>query len=138
MKRGIIPIYKTFSVLIFVILAASIVSSSEYNFTIPQIDNPSGANIRIVTYNYEPDPVEPGEQFELWIKVMNLGTKAAIDARCRVVIDNPFYLYMFFHVAFWESDNGPPYAAFAGTSIRRYISFWTWRNLFNIAFIQKR
>jgi len=54
---------------------------------------PDSASVRIYSFKYEPYPVEPGESFDLWVKVQNIGSKTASDAACNLITENPFILY---------------------------------------------
>ena len=88
MKRGL-------NLLFFLVLALPLfgsfaaATSYEQNFTSTAI---GASSIAISSLRYEPYPVEPNEQFTLWIKIVNIGP-TAIDARCRIVQQQPFYVY---------------------------------------------
>lgn len=85
-KRGLIAAFLFAALLI----SLSSVQAYEQNFSSTVTDF---ANIQFLSLRYEPYPVEPGEQFKLWIKIQNVGSKAAEDARCRIIPDNPFSIY---------------------------------------------
>lgn len=55
--------------------------------------SPYAANLIVSSLKYEPYPVEPGEIFDLWVKIQNSGQQQAKDATCRLVLDNPFSIY---------------------------------------------
>lgn len=88
MKRG----SKLLIILILALpLFCSLVSAAAYeqNFTSPIMGESS---IQISSLRYEPYPVEPHEQFQLWIKIANVGPPAK-DARCRIIPQQPFSVY---------------------------------------------
>jgi len=88
MKRGVI--LGVLAGFLAFTLFSSFASAYEENFTSSVIGSPS---IQISSLRYEPYPVEPNEQFTLWIKVQNIGSHDATDARCRIVPQKPFSLY---------------------------------------------
>lgn len=53
----------------------------------------SGTVFSVTALRYEPYPVSPGEQFEIWVKVQNIGTTTADNATCMLKTDYPFSLY---------------------------------------------
>jgi len=53
----------------------------------------STSSLQVSSLKYEPYPVEPGEIFDLWVKVRNNGNMPTKDATCRLAADNPFSLY---------------------------------------------
>ncbi|MBU2523408.1 MAG: hypothetical protein KKE23_03920 [Nanoarchaeota archaeon] len=73
-----------------VFLAVTLVSAYEQNYT---YSNTLSSSIQISSLRYEPYPVEPNEQFQLWIKIQNIGSIGAKDATCRVVPQTPFSVY---------------------------------------------
>lgn len=81
-----------FGVLAF-ILVISIASAIEITFNEQSNVMSANPDLRITTLSYEPYPVEPGEQFDLWVKVQNLGGEIAPRATCRLELDYPFTLY---------------------------------------------
>jgi hypothetical protein len=54
---------------------------------------PGTSNLAITSLRYEPYPVSPGEQFDLWIKVDNQGASSANNATCILSADYPFSIY---------------------------------------------
>ena len=90
--REVLSNFKFLFSIIAILLLLPLASAFEQNFTLPTIE-PTGANVQAVSFKYEPYPVEPGEQFELWVKVQNIGEHDATAARCRLDIDYPFSLY---------------------------------------------
>lgn len=96
MKRGIGKLAKLLLALLALTFVTGVLpfgAAYEENLTIVSDWLPGVANIQIASLKYEPYPVEPGEQFELWIKIQNMGGKEAEDARCRLVLDMPFLIY---------------------------------------------
>jgi hypothetical protein len=80
---------------LFLALAVSIslASAIEVNVSSSSSSLPDTANLIVSSLRYEPYPVEPGEVFDLWIKIENNGKQQAQNAACRLVLDNPFSLY---------------------------------------------
>ncbi|MEM2956249.1 MAG: COG1361 S-layer family protein [Candidatus Pacearchaeota archaeon] len=76
-----------------IILLISLTSAIEINLSQSSYEMPDTANIQIMSLKYEPYPVEPGEVFELWIKIENDGKQETKDATCKLILDNPFLLY---------------------------------------------
>jgi len=54
---------------------------------------PGTSNFAITPLKYEPYPVSPGEQFDLWIKVDNQGISSMSDATCKLQPEFPFSVY---------------------------------------------
>jgi len=86
-KRGLVIASLFF---VSVVLAMASVSAFEENYTYSMV---TSSSIQISSLRYEPYPVEPNEQFTLWIKIQNIGSVDARDATCKVVPDKPFSLY---------------------------------------------
>lgn len=87
MKKGILF---SIGILFSFILVISFVSAYEQNYT----STLGGASsIQITSLRYEPYPVQPNEQFKIWVKVQNEGVVEAQNARCRIVPQKPFSLY---------------------------------------------
>lgn len=76
--------------LVFVFIALAFASAYEQNYTYTLA---SSSSIQISSLRYEPYPVEPNEQFKIWIKIENIGSIDAKDATCRVVPEKPFSIY---------------------------------------------
>jgi hypothetical protein len=86
-KRGVLGIFLILAVML-ISLATAIelgVPSSPAFFT--------DASFIITGLKYEPYPVLPGEQFELWVKVDNEGTTGIANATCVLKPDYPFSIY---------------------------------------------
>ena len=59
----------------------------EYDITSGEQDN---AQFQVQTLKYEPYPVNAGDWFDLWVKVQNIGTDDAENARFELLMDYPF------------------------------------------------
>lgn len=87
MKRGL----KFSGVLVLsIVLAMAFVSAYEQNYT---YSSSSSSSIQITSLKYEPYPVEPNEQFTLWIKIQNTGSTDAKNVVCRISDQKPFSIY---------------------------------------------
>ncbi len=76
---------------IFILVALccfSLVSAIEVNFT----SSEAVSQIRIDQLKYEPYPVNPGEYFDLWIKVEKTGSDLTSDAVFELLPEYPFSL----------------------------------------------
>jgi len=78
---------------LFLVLAISTALAIELDLSSSSETPSSSANLIVSSAKYEPYPVEPGELFELWIRIKNDGQQTAKDATCKLVLDNPFSLY---------------------------------------------
>lgn len=76
--------------ILLLIMSAGFVMAEEINQTTYYTSKT--ANIEITSLKYEPYPVEPGEYFELWIKVENKGSNEARNATCILQEAYPFSL----------------------------------------------
>ena len=85
-KRGIIGIVALLAVLLMANASAVDLDVSTVTFF-------TDANFIITGLRYEPYPVLPGEQFDLWVKVDNKGTYAIANATCILKPDYPFSIY---------------------------------------------
>ena len=85
MKRGLMLGFVLLSVLML-----NLASAIEMDFSSATAES---ANMQIMSLKHEPYPVEPGEVFDLWVKVQNNGRETATNAACRLVLDNPFSIY---------------------------------------------
>ena len=85
MKRGLI-----LGAVLIAVLMLNLASAIEMDFSSAAAES---ANMQIMSLKYEPYPVEPGEVFDLWVKVQNNGQGTATNAACRLVLDNPFSIY---------------------------------------------
>ena len=57
------------------------------------ISSTSTANLVMKSLRYDPYPVEPGETFDLWIKVQNFGNMDISEASCTLLTPYPFSIY---------------------------------------------
>jgi len=62
----------------------------EINYTLNAVEF---SDLSMRSLKYEPYPVEPGETFDLWIKVQNYGNSDATDASCVLLTKYPFSIY---------------------------------------------
>lgn len=78
--------------LVMAALLAGCVSAaySETNYSISY--RSSSARIQLTQLKYEPYPVNPGEYFDLWIKVQNTGTSPTENATFELMPEYPFSL----------------------------------------------
>jgi hypothetical protein len=87
-------VYRKFICLFFALaISISLASAIEVNLSSSSSILPDTANLVVSSLRYEPYPVEPGEVFDLWIKIENDGAQQAKNAACRLILDNPFSLY---------------------------------------------
>lgn len=78
-------------VILFIFFIISFAYSYEENFTINYAKNI--ASIDIKTLKYEPFPVEPGEKFQIWFLVKNVGSEVAENVTCKIASKFPFSAY---------------------------------------------
>tara|TARA_Y100000034_G_C6902291_1_gene417584 strand:+ start:714 stop:2066 length:1353 start_codon:yes stop_codon:yes gene_type:complete len=89
MKRGAILI------LVFLFLATSVyaidynISGTRYEYDVDS----TLPYLRFDNLRYEPYPVTPGDSFEVWVKVTNVGGESAPDAQFEIVEEFPFSNY---------------------------------------------
>ncbi len=80
--------------LVFTLLSFSAFSSAansyQINNTLSATATTSESSLDVNTLKYEPYPVSPGEWFDLWIKVQNMGEADAPHAIFQIVSDYPF------------------------------------------------
>jgi len=86
MKRGKIGI-------LFLALIFSITTISAIDLEISPSYSSEGSVLVITGLRYEPYPVGPGEQFDLWVKIENRGAQEFANATCIIKPDYPFSLY---------------------------------------------
>lgn len=86
-KRGVLGIFA----LVFATLLAANVLAIELD--ISSANFISDSNFVITALKYEPYPVSPGEQFDIWVKVENKGTQSVPNATCILKPDYPFSIY---------------------------------------------
>lgn len=86
MKRGIILI------LVFLSLMTS-VYAFEYNISGVYYMGGQSAELRFDNLKYEPYPVTPGDYFEVWLKVTNIGDEEASNAQFELIEEFPFSNY---------------------------------------------
>ncbi|MEM4318619.1 MAG: hypothetical protein QW244_03010 [Candidatus Pacearchaeota archaeon] len=82
---------KVFLVILFIFFIISFAYAYEENFTINYAKNI--ASIDIKTLKYEPFPVEPGEKFQIWFLVKNVGSEVAENVTCKIASKFPFSAY---------------------------------------------
>ncbi len=82
---------KKFVLLLVSILLINIVNGTmfEEEFTDSGV-SPKEAEFQVMVMKYEPFPVNPGDFFDLWIKVENIGQEDALNARFELILDYPF------------------------------------------------
>jgi len=79
--------------LLFIFLFASFASADNMyvqNYTYKDSGKMSSPYFVVQELKYEPYPVSPGESFDLWIKVQNIGQGDASDAKFKLQLDSPF------------------------------------------------
>ena len=81
MKGGVILI------LVF-LFSLTLSYAYEYNITAPYYQGGSAAELRFDNLKYEPYPVTPGDHFEVWLKVTNIGDEEAQNAIFELVEEN--------------------------------------------------
>jgi len=86
MKRGM-NLIVILSILL--LSSLSLVMAIELPVSVSTIDS----TFTITGLRYEPYPVSPGEQFDVWIKVDNKETQIANNATCILKPDYPFSIY---------------------------------------------
>jgi len=86
MKGGVILI------LVF-LFSLTLSYAYEYNITAPYYQGGSAAELRFDNLKYEPYPVTPGDHFEVWLKVTNIGDEEAQNAIFELVEEFPFSNY---------------------------------------------
>lgn len=79
-----------FVILIF--LVGNVLAIEINQTTIPTIYVSGGPNLQISSLKYEPYPLEPGELFNLWVKLENRGLKETQNAICNLILEYPFFL----------------------------------------------
>ena len=79
-----------FALAFALLLSVQTVLAYEINYTLNAVEF---SDLSIRSMKYEPYPVEPGETFDLWIKVQNFGNSDATDASCTLVTTYPFSIY---------------------------------------------
>ncbi|MBS3143447.1 COG1361 S-layer family protein [Candidatus Woesearchaeota archaeon] len=87
-KRGLMLI------LVF-LLSLSFVYAYEYNISGSGYEYPNQDNayLRFNNLKYEPYPVTPGDYFEAWLKITNIGDEEASNAQFELVEEFPFSNY---------------------------------------------
>ena len=86
---------KSLSFLIILLFSVSLVSAAEaeINYTVLYDYNPlKWPELQINQLKYEPYPVNPGEYFDLWIKIENTGGALTKDALFELLPEFPFSL----------------------------------------------
>ena len=91
MKRG--KNLLIFGILFFIFASISNVLAIDLDISTPSLSTGGGSFFTITGLRYEPYPVGPGEQFDLWAKVENKGASETRNATCVLKIDYPFSLY---------------------------------------------
>lgn len=79
--------------LVFVVLLIGIASADNMysqNYSYKDSGKINAAYFVVQELKYEPYPVSPGESFDLWIKVQNIGQMDATDARFNLQLESPF------------------------------------------------
>jgi len=74
-----------FSLLVFILIVNSALVEAATGIGLAQF--------KVQKLRYEPYPANPGEYFDLWIKVQNVGGGAASNAIFELVLDYPFSLH---------------------------------------------
>jgi len=72
------------------IILISADNSYTQNFPIVSAGKVSNAQFAVQTLKYEPFPVNPGDTFDLWIKVQNIGEDNTKNANFKLITDYPF------------------------------------------------
>jgi len=85
MKRGVILI-------LFFLLITS-VYAYEYNISGDEYMGGQSPELRFDTLKYEPYPVTPGDYFEVWLKIANIGDEEASNAQFELIEEFPFSNY---------------------------------------------
>ena len=80
-------------VLFLFLLCVSLVSAYEYNITGPYFAGGQAPQLRFDNLKYEPYPVTPGDHFEVWLKITNIGEEEAPNAVFELVEEFPFSNY---------------------------------------------
>lgn len=82
---------KIFVLFLVSLLMINIVNGEllEEEFTVDG-DTPKEAEFQVLVMKYGPFPVNPGDFFDLWIKVENIGQKDALDSKFELDLDYPF------------------------------------------------
>src|SRR3989338_8490387 len=80
-------------VLFLFLLCVSLVSAYEYNITGPYFAGGQAPQLRFDNLKYEPYPVTPGDHFEVWLKITNIGEEEAPNAVFEFVEEFPFSNY---------------------------------------------
>lgn len=77
---------------IFMLVGSTIGFGAIYdvNYTSPSMSKMQNAQFFVKTLKYEPYPVNPGDSFDIWIKVQNIGETDAKDASFELQLDSPF------------------------------------------------
>lgn len=79
--------------IVFAVMALQIASAEnvyDKNFTYSDSGKISVPYFVAQNLKYEPYPVSPGESFDLWIKVQNIGQNDAPNAKFQLVLNYPF------------------------------------------------
>ncbi len=92
MKKGIGMIFLSFAILGLLLIGVASADNIYLN------ENTSYSNVglsvnpqfAVQVLKYEPYPVSPGESFDLWVKVQNIGQNDAQNARFSLGLDYPF------------------------------------------------
>lgn len=83
---------KIFVLFLVSLLLINIVNGAlfEEEFTDDVSISPKEAKFKVLVMKYEPFPVNPGDFFDFWIKVENIGQEDALESRFELVLDYPF------------------------------------------------
>ena len=85
---------KIFLLFVVVLLTISLVRADLYTQNYTSLGagaiNPENAQFAVRVIKYEPYPVNPGNYFDLWIKVQNIGSNDAQDATFELIPKYPF------------------------------------------------
>lgn len=83
-------------ILIFILVflfSLSLAYAYEYNISGTEYMGGHSPELRFDNLKYEPYPVTPGDYFEVWLKVTNIGEEEAPNARFELVEEFPFSNY---------------------------------------------
>lgn len=86
MKRGVVL------TLVFLCLI-NLVYAYEYDIGTTNYMGGNSPELRFDNLKYEPYPVTPGDSFEVWLKVTNIGNEEAQNAQFEIIEDFPFSNY---------------------------------------------
>jgi hypothetical protein len=92
-KMKLIYLYSIFLLIFLIIVQANLINAQfheiSYNNTVKDTLN-TGSTLVVQALKYEPYPVNPGDWFDLWVKVQNIGSESAKNAVFTLIPEYPF------------------------------------------------